>query len=132
MSRSGYDDCCDGWDLIRWKGAVASAIRGKRGQTFLKELLDAMDSLPAKRLIKDDLVRDGEVCAIGAIGVARGIPMDGLDPHDRESVAGAFGIPPALAAEIVYMNDEWGGSKESPESTFVRMRNWIESAVKHT
>jgi len=29
MSRSGYTDSCDmdQWDLIRWRGAVASAVR---------------------------------------------------------------------------------------------------------
>ena len=34
MSRSGYTDECDGWELVRWRGAVNSAIRGKRGQAF--------------------------------------------------------------------------------------------------
>ena len=29
MSRSGYTDECDGWELVRWRGAVNSAIRGK-------------------------------------------------------------------------------------------------------
>lgn len=24
MGRSGYHDGCEGWDLIRWRGAVAS------------------------------------------------------------------------------------------------------------
>ena len=38
MSRSGYSDDLDNWDLIRWRGQVSSAIRGKRGQGFLREL----------------------------------------------------------------------------------------------
>ena len=45
MSRSGYtDDYDDGyeWANIRWRGAVKSAIRGKRGQATLKAILDAM------------------------------------------------------------------------------------------
>jgi len=47
MSRSGYsDDCDDQWSLICWRGAVKSAIRGKRGQAFLKEMLAALDALP--------------------------------------------------------------------------------------
>ena len=58
MSRSGYHDDCEGWDLIR--GAVKSAIRGRRGQAFLKEMLAALDALPEKRLITEDLVIDGE------------------------------------------------------------------------
>lgn len=35
MSRSGYTDDCDGWQLIMYRGAVASAIRGARGQRLL-------------------------------------------------------------------------------------------------
>lgn len=56
MSRSGYTEDCDGWDLIRWRGAVASAIRGKRGQAFLREALAALDAMPEKQLISHDLV----------------------------------------------------------------------------
>lgn len=42
MSRSGYtDDCDDQWALIRWRGAVNSAIKGKRGQQALRGRLDA-------------------------------------------------------------------------------------------
>lgn len=47
MSRSGYSDDIDQWDLICWRGAVASAIRGKRGQAFLLEMWKAMTALPA-------------------------------------------------------------------------------------
>src|SRR6266446_6206009 len=101
MSRSGYsDDYDDEWALIRWRGAVKSAIRGKRGQAFLKEMLDALDSLPAPRLIDGELEAHAEVCALGAVGARRRLNMVGLDPYDRETISGTFGIPPALAAEI--------------------------------
>jgi hypothetical protein len=61
MSRSGYtEDCEDQWQLIRWRGAVRSAIRGKRGQAFLRELLAALDAMPEKRLIAGDLVFEGQ------------------------------------------------------------------------
>jgi hypothetical protein len=107
MSRSGYSDDCDGWALIRWRGAVNSAIQGSRGQAFLRELATALDAMPDKRLIADELqTADGEYCAIGVLGAARGVDMSKLDPEDREAVAAAFNIAPALAAEIVYENDE--------------------------
>jgi hypothetical protein len=41
MSRSGYSDDCDGWALIRWRGAVNSAIKGRRGQQALREIVAA-------------------------------------------------------------------------------------------
>jgi hypothetical protein len=65
VSRSGYSDGCEGWDLIRWRGAVESAIRGKRGQAFLKELLAALDALPEKKLVANELVTlQGQVCIL--------------------------------------------------------------------
>jgi hypothetical protein len=132
MSRSGYTedyDDCDWWPHIRWRGAVASAIRGKRGQSFLREMLAAFDAMEAKRLIREELVvESGEVCAIGAVGRARGIDMTDIDACDRETVADTFGISGALAAEIVYMNDDhW--TRETPEARFTRMRAWIASLI---
>lgn len=107
MSRSGYSDDCDGWDLIRWRGAVKSAIKGKRGQAALRELLDALDSLPEKSLVAESLVNeDGEYCTLGALGRARGLDLAPIDPEDREAVAQAFGISEAMAAEIMWINDE--------------------------
>lgn len=107
MSRSGYSDDCEGWDLIRWRGAVKSAIRGKRGQAALRELLAALDSLPEKRLVAESLVSaDGEYCTLGALGRARGIDLQPIDPDDRDAVAKAFGMSEAMAAEIMWLNDE--------------------------
>lgn len=132
MSRSGYNEDCDNdWSLICYRGAVASAIRGKRGQEFLYEMLHALHALPEHKLIADDLEKDGRVCAIGAVGKARGVNMAALDPEDADALAAAFGISPALAREIVYMNDEyWYGSPETPEARFARMRKWIEENIR--
>jgi hypothetical protein len=128
MGRSGYDENADydQWGFIRWRGAVKSAIRGKRGQAFLKEAIAALDALPAKQLTESEL-RDsaGGVCFLGAVGVARGMDMSDLDPEDYTSVAHAFGISEALAREIVYENDEIF-RREAPENRFARMRRWAE------
>jgi hypothetical protein len=58
MSRSGYSDEGDHWDMIRWRGAVKSAMRGKRGQAFLRELRDTLDAMPEKRLVSGAFRRD--------------------------------------------------------------------------
>lgn len=129
MSRSGYDYDCDEWALIRWRGAVASAFRGRRGQAFLREMLAALDALPEGKLIAGELECNGAVCALGAVGRARGTDMDGIDPYDRETVASTFGIAEAMAAEIVYMNDEHGPVNETPEWRWARMRSWIEAQL---
>ncbi|MEQ9223807.1 MAG: hypothetical protein RJQ08_11630 [Salinisphaeraceae bacterium] len=130
MSRSGYADdfetAEEQWALIRWRGAVNAAIRGKRGQAFLRELGEAMDAMPVKELIADELATaSGEHCAIGVVGAARGTDMRDLDPEDAPSVAMAFGIAPALAKEVVFMNDEAAWWAETPAQRWQRMRNWV-------
>ena len=130
MSRSGYTDECEGWDLIRWRGAVRSATCGKRGQTLLRDLLATLDAMPVKRLIAGELEQEGEVCALGALGVARGLNLSTIDPDDPEVVAKTFNIAPALAQEIVFENDEGAWGKESPENRWVRVRAWVAQQIK--
>lgn len=108
MSRSGYSDDYDedGTGGL-WRGAVERSIRGKRGQSALKELAKAMDAMPVKMLAAESLVtEDGEFCTLGVLGAARGIDMKPLDPEDWDAVAKAFNIAPAMVREIVYENDE--------------------------
>lgn len=132
MSRSDYsEDCENNWSTICWRGAVKSAIRGKRGQAFLTELAAAMDAMPVKRLIADELQADGEFCTIGVLGNARGIDMARIDPCDADQVADAFGIASAMAREIVYENDEriYFKANETPEQRWVRMRKWVDNQL---
>jgi hypothetical protein len=108
MSRSGYIDD-DGDDILahgRWRGAVASAIRGKNGQAFLRELLAALDAMPVKELIAHELKADGQFCTLGVLGEKRGVDMDQLDPEEYEAVACAFKVNEKIVQEIVFYNDE--------------------------
>lgn len=141
MSRSGYSDDCDGWALIRWRGAVNSAINGKRGQAFLRETLAALDAMPEKRLVADSLHDQvvGQFCTLGAVGAARGIDMKPLEDMDHDAVANAFDISEALAAEIMFENDEGSGyafwyvnnsKSTTPEQRWQHMRNWIAKHIK--
>jgi hypothetical protein len=129
MSRSGYDDYCDidTWSLIRWRGAVASAIKGKRGQSLLVEMRDALDALPEKRLAAGILVDDGDVCALGAVALARGLDVSEVDPEEADVVAELFGVSPALVREITYENDDCGSW--SPEKRWAYMRRWVERQI---
>lgn len=136
MSRSGYSDDCENINL--WRGAVDRALGGRRGQAFLREMRDAMDALPEKKLIKDDLEKDGSVCAIGAVGRARGVDMSKVDPEDNSGIANVFGLPFSMACEIMYLNDEheeydrenkrW--IVETDEERFARLRRWVETKIK--
>ena len=136
MSRSGYSSCLDNWDLIRWRGAVASSIRGKRGQAFLREMLGALDALPEARLIAGELVQEEGltieegVCAIGSVGVQRGLDMTEIETDDARDVAAAFDISHAMAAEIGWVNDEVGAQLETSEERFTRVRAWVVEKIK--
>ena len=132
MSRSGYsDEIDDQQQFAMYRGRVTSATRGKRGQAFFKALAEAMDAMPGKVLIANELQNpSGNVCAIGALGAARGIDMSVLDPDDSYAVAATFNIAEVLARETVYMNDEGTcNSAESPSARWERMRGWISSQI---
>lgn len=130
MSRSGYSDDCDGWALIRWRGAVESAMKGRRGQQFLIELAEAMDAMPVKELIAHELVEQGSFCALGVVGQKRGIAIESIDPEDSRKVAEQFGIANAMAQEIVFMNDEAAWYDETPQQRWSRMRQWVDINIQ--
>lgn len=132
MGRSNYSE---DWDEDGkgglYRGAVERALKGRRGQAFLKEMLAAMDALPEPKLIEGELVQDGAACAIGTVALARKIDVSGLDPEDAETIAKTFGIAPALVREIEFENDDdfCFSVNETPEKRFIRMRKWIESQI---
>jgi hypothetical protein len=137
MSRSGYtDDMDDLWAHIRWRGAVTSSIRGKRGQAFLRELLALLDAMPEKRLVAGEFEADGEVCALGVVARARQMDLSKFDPEDAESAGDLLGIANPLAREIMYENDEfyvWGSAgrgRDSPERRWEHMRKWVATHIK--
>jgi hypothetical protein len=113
--------------MIRWRGQVASALRGKRGQKLLIDLYKALDAMPTKELIADELeTADGAVCALGALGKARGLSMKEVDVEDYERVAKMFEVPPQLAQEIVFLNDEaYSYAHETPAQRYERMKQWV-------
>lgn len=129
-SRSGYSDACEGSALAMWRGQVASAIRGKRGQAFLRDLVMALDTMSEKKLITDDLIKDGEVCAIGSVGIKRGIDLKPLDPEGHYKLAKVFDIARPLVCEIEFENDDGGPYKETPEARWQRMRNWAAANIR--
>ena len=138
MSRSGYTDCDDDGRLAMWRGQVASATRGKRGQKMFRDLLAALDAMPEKALIAGELEADGEVCALGALGRYRGVDMAEIDATDPYDVGRAFDIARQLAAEVAYMNDEhfdyrWTGNMRrdlTPAERWAGMRAWVVKQIR--
>lgn len=134
MSRSGYtDDCDDYLALGRWKAQVNSAIRGKRGQSFFRNLVAALDAMPEKRLVTSVLQDpQGEVCVLGAAlkHAGKECPiMEDEDDFDSDWTAAQLDVATQLVQETVYMNDE-GGWNETPEDRWARMRRWAARNLK--
>jgi hypothetical protein len=143
MSRSGYtDDNSDNLALINWRGAVKSALRGKRGQAFLRELASTLDAMPDKRLSAGSFKHEnGCHCTLGVVGAARGIDMTGFDrdPDDIDTTAlgSVLGIAPAMAQEIMFLNDEaygWECRQAADPDTrrWELMREWVGRQLKES
>lgn len=126
--------------------ALRLAIRGKRGQRLLRDLATELDALPEKRLAAGSFQNtDGEVCALGALGRARGLDMSELnriakfiDEDDdgyealgelNNKAAAAFDVARALAADLMWRNDMHARS-ETPEERWTRMRAWIAGQIQ--
>ena len=134
MSRSGYsDNWDDNWRFILYRGHVASAIRGKRGQRFLRDLISALDAMPEKKLISHAVAKDGCYCAMGAVGAARGMTDEALeafnvDPYDDDGfqtivLGRELNIASALAREVAFINDD-GEFYHRPD--FTEEQRWHE------
>lgn len=127
MSRHGYSDNCD--NLAMWRGVIASATRGKRGQAFFRALLGALDAMPEKRLVLGELQdAEGSVCALGCLGKARGVDLKSVDTEDWGKLGELFDIAPQLAQEVMFMNDE--GGARAAENRWRLVRDWVARQIR--
>lgn len=135
MSRSGYSDDYGDDDplaLGRYRAQVGSAIRGKRGQTLLRELLAALEAMPDKQLVAGELEADGQFCALGVVGQARGLNLAAIDTYDVESLGPKFNIAEQLAREIMWVNDDHVMDHKWVEVDIVGpVRPWYPEYGKH-
>lgn len=128
MSRHGYSD--DGENVGMWRGVIASATRGKRGQAFFRALVEALDAMPEKRLVRGELEdREGSVCALGCLGKAKGVTLEPDDTYEWDKLGEVFNIAPQLAQETMYINDEWG-RYGSPEQRWATVRAWAVEQIR--
>ena len=133
----------DDYDYEPWMegqaaGAMQSAIRGRRGQQLLRDLIAGLDALPVPELAAGALEdpETGCVCALGAVRLQRGaeaVPLhfDPTDPDiDWRDLAEPFDISETLANAVVSQN-EYGSSRNDEQSRRHRwkcVRSW---AVGH-
>jgi len=131
------DDECPSLDGLR-EGWVQNAIRGGRGQRFLRDLVDALDALPTPELSSGALEdpATGCCCAFGAVRRLRGPEEVRLwfDPAEEDrppdDLAVPFDVSWALAWRVVQVNEERSCSNSEPD----RRRRWADVrdwAVRH-
>lgn len=128
MSRSGYHDYeCDRDEgmLNLYRGAVESAIRGKRGQRLLRDLRDALLAMPERRLIAHEFVDNGQYCALGVLGAQRGLPVETMDFDAPAFVGQKFDIAESMAREIAWANDEGPSWGCTPEQRWRSVMAWV-------
>ncbi len=122
MSRHGYTDNCE--NIGMWRGTIASATRGKRGQAFFRALLEALDAMQEKRLVVGELqTKEGAVCALGCLGQARGVDLSSVNTEDWSTLGELFDIAPQLAQEVMFVNDEHF-RVSGPEARWRIVRDW--------
>lgn len=143
MSRSGYvDDYIDDpLEHGRWRGRVASAIRGRRGQKFLRDLVSALDAMPERRLVEGAFETEAGVCAAGAVGRLRGVTLADLNPDEEKEeayycdvnspwnveAAERLDVALPLIAEVEAVNDSDYPTGDE-EARWHRVRAW---AMRH-
>jgi len=109
-----------------YRNAVERDMKGKRWQAFMGELAAALDAMPEKALISDELIDGkGGCCALGAVCLARKVDLAQVNCFDSKTVADILGIAPSMAEEIVFMNDECSLLYETPGQRWRRMRAWV-------
>jgi len=115
---------------------VTSAIKGRRGQQFLRDTLEALEDMPQKRLVTGALEREGEYCTLGVVAAKRGqlealkrFDTDDGGYFDTKAVSEHLHIAQALAKEIMFENDE-GGWGDTPEIRWMRMRQWVAEQIQ--
>ena len=135
MSRSGYSYDLDPLELGRWRAAVSRALRGRRGQAALRELAQALDAMPEKRLVAGSFSAGCGVCTLGALAAHRGGDVSDMEPYvqgdevNGSQVSRRFNIAKSMVKEIMFMNDEWVDD-ETPGQRWSRMRAWVVSNIR--
>lgn len=132
-----------------WEQALMRSVSGRKGQTALRDLRDALLSLPEKRLIAGRLADEtGCVCTLGALALKRRvdggesredvlaslaemIPEGLYDEYEADMqtvhVGERAGVTRTMIADLAYRNDEL--FRETPEHRYERILRYVESLI---
>lgn len=148
MSRfdEGYDEDFQNQAAL-YQANTRRALKGRKGQAFLKEMEEALVALPMKKLIEGRICEAGQVCAMGAFALKRRrdagadikAALDWLeaeDPGEGDATETAlfskkhFGVMECLSFEMAWVNDDDNGVKQADEDRYERVLKWVRSRIK--
>lgn len=132
MGRAEYSEDCDGSEVFLYRRSVETALRGRRGQRLVRDLIAGLEAMEDRRLITEDLVDDeGCVCALGAVARIRNIDdtlLKVLNDQSPSLVARVLDIAESLAREVMFENDDdFGIHIETPEQRWERVYAWAQA-----
>lgn len=162
MSRidEDWEPTCIEDELRGWafQANIRRAVAGKKGRKFLLELEAALLALPAKRLALGamaaseglggfdgkPIVATGDVCALGAVAVARAVSAgksrdaalhelaEKFDPEERgwkltQDAASHLKICHPLAYAVVWNNDL--SHRLTPEERYEKVLAWVRAKL---
>ena len=133
MNRVNYQEDATPWEFLRYRGAVLSAIKGKRGQKLLKDLLEAFDSMQIKELVANELQGESGVCTLGCIAKAKGMDWSNWNDFKSDIISKELNIAKSLVNEIAFENDEIcyfdKDSEKTRKKRWQKMRTWVERKI---
>jgi len=144
MSRVTPNEDGENWDYIRWAGAEKKTFNGKPGQAILKEIEQALLSMPEKRLIQDEWVTEDDVCILGSLHVFRKVKEENISWENarhaisEENIVGfessdiaqrILHLTRTMAWTIIYENDEW--TVGTPEQRYDNMLRYVRSRINY-
>lgn len=115
-------------------------MRSERGQRFLRDLRDALDAMPQKRLVALKYkTSDGEYCAVGCVAEARGVDLSTVVDHTGDDAVDCFSVTLPFHLNVngnvvawIEAENDRTASTESPEDRWRRMRAWVEKYISPT
>lgn len=139
MRISYTDDEEFGGQFALWQANCRRSLAGKKGQAALADLEAALLAMPDKRLIEGGLACNGDVCAVGALILARRVKGGELaedviedlenECDDTDVVAEESGIPTLVAWKLVEVNDITYDENYSEAERYEKVLAWVRSKL---
>jgi len=124
-----------------WEANYERSLKGRKGQSALRDIEQALLALPEKKLIADALQDDdGQVCAIGALAKHKGVSMPPPLEIDSEfedykvidqmvELGRSLGVPKLVAIAVIHENDnDW--NVPTPEARYRRVLTWVQRQLR--